>query len=154
MASEATESNFLEALYKDLALALGDAVWAFARIEWLTYESLGHLSSDHLDEIVGDLNFRSRTAIIRRIVEQRETSSEKKNRALSAIQSAEDLAGKRNIIVHNPWRIWIDIEAKEFMTKIQKYTQPNRTVDLKEIRSFVEACGKAEVELREALYAL
>ena len=27
----AAEPNYLEILYKDLALALGDAIWAFAR---------------------------------------------------------------------------------------------------------------------------
>ena len=52
------EGHYLETLYKELALALGDAVWAFAGIEWLTYECLRRLSKDRLDELVGDLTFR------------------------------------------------------------------------------------------------
>lgn len=154
MASDTNEEHFLDTLYKDLALALGNAVWAFARIEWLTYESLKRLSRDHLEELVADLNFRPRTAIIRRLVERHESASTAKNRALEAIRTVDDLSVKRNVIVHNPWRIWIDLKAEDFMTEIQKYAQPNKKVDLEELRSFTEACEKAEIELREALREL
>ena len=119
MAADA-EPHYLEVLYKDLALALGNAVWAFARIEWLTYEYLRHLSADHLDELVGDVSYRARTSILRRIVERSDANAEKKETALAAIKQAEGLAEKRNIIVHNPWRIWVDLDAKDFMTEIQK----------------------------------
>lgn len=154
MASSAKQPHFLETLHKDLALALGDAVWAFARIEWLIYESLRQLSRDRIDELVGDVNFRPRIAILRRIVQRKESVPERQERALAAIKTAEGLGEKRNIIVHNPWRIWIDLDAEKFMTEIQKYTNPDKTVDLNQLKAFVEDCGKAEVELREALNAL
>ena len=154
MTSKVEQPHFLDTLYKDLALALGDAVWAFARIEWLTYESLGRLSRDRVDELVGDVNFRPRVTILRRIVQRKKIVYEKKERALAAIKTVEDLAEKRNIIVHNPWRIWIDLDAKKFMTEIQKYTNPDKAVDLTQLKVFVEDCSNAEVELREALNAL
>lgn len=149
-----TEPHCLEVLYKDLALALGDAVWAFARIEWLIYEYLGQLSVDRLDQLVGDLAFRSRTSILTRIIERRDTSAEARNRALTAIKEAEKQAVKRNIIVHNPWRIWIDLDAKKFMTEIQNYSKPEKKVDLNELRQFVKATEKIEIELKESLGAL
>ena len=148
------DPHFLETLYRDLALALGDAVWAFARIEWLTYEGLKRLSRDHLEKLVGDLNFRPRTAIIRRIVERLNTAPEKKVRALAAIQVVDDLSVRRNVIVHNPWQIWVDLEANDFMTEIQKYSQPDKRVNLDELKSFAKMCAAAETELRKALYAL
>ena len=154
MASDTNNGNLLEVLYRDLALALGDAVWAFARIEWFTYECLERLSHEHLEELVGDLNFRPRTSIIRRIIERRELPATKRDRVLAAINAVDDLSSRRNLIVHNPWRIWIDFEAREFMTEIQKYSQPNKKLDLEELRSFAKACGTAEVELRESLNAL
>lgn len=148
------EPHYLEVLYKELALALGDAVWAFARIEWLIYEYIGLLSTDRVDELVGDLNFRPRTSILKRIVERLDTIPEKKERTLTAIKEAEKLADKRNIIVHNPWRIWIDLDAKKFMTEIQKYSNQDKKLDLNELRQFVESAVKIETELKESLNAL
>ena len=89
----------MEILNKDLALALGDAVWAFARIEWLVYECLGWLSVDQIDQLVGDLPFRSRTAILTRIVDRREADSRRKQRVQTAIEKAEKLSEKRNIML-------------------------------------------------------
>jgi hypothetical protein len=149
-----TEPNYLETLNKDLALALGDAVWAFARIEWLTYECLGWLSADHSDQLVGDLSFRSRTAILTRLVDRHDADTQTKQRARTAIKKADELCDKRNIIVHNPWRIWVDFNAREFMTEIQKYSNKGKTIDLTELRQFTETAGKVEADLREALRAL
>jgi hypothetical protein len=154
MASDTNNGDLLDALYRDLALALGDAVWAFARIEWLTYECLERLSHEHLEELVSDLNFRPRTSIVRRIIERREIPAAKKDRVFAAIKAVDDLSVRRNLIVHNPWRIWIDFEAREFMSEIQRYSQPNKKLNLGELKSFAEDCGRAEVELRESLNAL
>jgi hypothetical protein len=148
------EPNYLETLYKDLALALGDAVWAFARVEYLVYEYLGHLSSDRVDELVGDMNFRARANILKKLIERRSTGKGKLDRALSALQKAESLGDRRNIIVHNPWRIWVDLDAKKFMTEIQKYSNRNKKINLNDLRQFAEDAGAVEEELREALNAL
>ncbi|HEX2583665.1 MAG TPA: hypothetical protein VHL14_00935 [Steroidobacteraceae bacterium] len=96
------ETPFLDALYKDLALALGNAVWAFARIEWTVYKFIGRLSKDGLDELVGEIAFRQRCSILTRIVERRSSLEPAKVRALAAIKNTEQLAERRNIIVHNP----------------------------------------------------
>jgi Arc/MetJ-type ribon-helix-helix transcriptional regulator len=149
-----SEPHYLEVLYRDLALALGDAVWAFARIEWLVYEYLGRLSKDHIDELVGEVAFRSRCSILRRLVDRRATTPESKERALRAVQKAEGLAERRNIIVHNPWSVWIDLNAKEFMTEIQKYSNRSSKVDLNELRRFTDSAADVEQELRESLRAL
>lgn len=154
MPANTEEPHFLETLYRDLALALGNAVWAFARIEWLTYESLRRLSPGRVDELVGDVNFVPRVAILRRMVERKEASPGKKARAIAAINAAAQLSEQRNIIVHNPWQIWIDLDAEKFMTEIQKYTKPEKTVDLLKLKAFIESCGRAEVELKAALNAL
>lgn len=154
MSTNTEEPHFLETLHRELALALGNAVWAFARIEWFTYESLGRHSPGRVDELVGDVNFRPRVAILRRMVERKKSAPDKKARALAAIKAAESLSEERNIIVHNPWQIWIDLDAEEFMTEIQKYTKPEKSVDLAKLKAFTEKCGAAEVELKEALNAL
>jgi len=148
------EPHYLETLYKDLALTLGDAVWAFARIEWLVSEHLGRLSADHVDELVGDMNFKPRAKVLRRLVERRETDAGRRDRALSAIQAADALSDRRNIIVHNPWRIWVDLDAKEFMTEIQRYSNREKKVNLDDLRNFAADAGIVEAELREALSAL
>lgn len=148
------EAHYLETLYRDLALALGDAVWAFAKIEWLTYEALGRLSAERLDELVGDVSFRGRTAILRRLVERRDTTVEAKERALSAIGAVETLANERNVIVHNPWKVWVDLDQREFMTEIQKYSNPAKKMNLDQLRAFIDCATVAEFELKEALGAL
>jgi len=148
------EPHFLETLYKELALALGDAVWAFARIEWVTYTCLRRLSKDHLDELVGGLNFRDRTTILRRLVDARKLTPQQKDRAHAAIKAAEDLSEKRNIIVHNPWQIWVDLDSEQLMMQIEKYSRREKTVDLEKLREFTKLAGQVEAELKESIYAL
>jgi hypothetical protein len=120
----------------------------------LVYEYLGHLSSDRVDELVGDMNFRARANILKKLIERRSTGKGKLDRALSALQKAESLGDRRNIIVHNPWRIWVDLDAKKFMTEIQKYSNRNKKINLNDLRQFAEDAGAVEEELREALNAL
>ena len=146
--------HYLETLHKELALALGDAVWAFARIEWLTYEYLRRLSTDRVDELVGDMNFRPRAGVLRRIVERRTEDKALRERALAALQAAEQLADRRNVIVHNPWRIWVDLDARAFMTEIQKYSSPSKKLNVQQLTQFANEAGKVEQELKEALSAL
>lgn len=148
-----SEPHFLEVLYKDLALALGDAVWAFARIEWVVYEYIRRLSKDRMDELIGEVAFRPRCSILTRLVERR-ASLPAKERAIRAIKHAEKLADRRNIIVHNPWQVWIDIDAEKFMTEIQKYSSPGRKLDLSELKRFIEEATRTEKELKESLNAL
>jgi hypothetical protein len=149
------ERHYLVSLYHDLAVTLGDAVWAFAKIEWLTYEALNQLSVDHkLGEIVGDVAFKSRTAMLKRLIERKNVDAERKERAFDAIKVVDRLADNRNVIVHNPWRVWVDLDKKDFMTEIQKYANPARKFDLSQLRLFVDQATVAEINLREAFRAL
>jgi len=147
-------ADFLETLHKELALALGDAVWAFARIEWVVHDYLQRLSKDRLNELLGDLTFRPRANVLRRLVEHSKAPHATKERALSAISQAEGLADRRNVIVHNPWSIWIDLDAKEFMHQIQKYSNPNKKIDLKQLKEFASECERVEQTLNESLSVL
>jgi hypothetical protein len=151
---DADAEHYLQTLYKDLAFALGDAVWSFAQIEWLTYEYLRSLSADRLDELVSDATFRTRTSMLRHLIERKDAASAKTKRALAAISAAEALAERRNIIVHNPWRVWVDLDAKDFMTQIQKYSNRGKAVDLTQLREFTQSATRVESELREAIDAL
>jgi hypothetical protein len=148
------QPHYLETLYKELALALGDAVWAFARIEWLTYSCLRSLSRDRLDELVGGLGFRSRTTILRHLVDAKNSSQDKKERAYAAIKAVEELSDRRNIIVHNPWQIWVDLDSEKLMNQIEKYSQREKAVDLDRLCQFTKRAGEAEAELKESVYAL
>ena len=112
------------------------------------------LSTDHVDELVGEVAFRARCSILRRLVERRAQDAETKQQALSAIQKIEKLAEQRNIIVHNPWSIWIDLDTNEFVTEIQKHSNSESNVNLGAIRHFAAAAAVAENELKEALNAL
>jgi len=100
------------------------------------------------------MNFRPRANILKRLIERRGPAKAQLDRALSALGSAEALADRRNIIVHNPWRIWVDLDAKEFTTEIQKYSNRNRKINLDDLRQFATDAAAAEKELREALSAL
>jgi hypothetical protein len=148
------EPAFLETLYRDLALALGDAVWAFARLEWLTYKMIRSLSDDRVDELIGDLNFRGRISILRRLIDRRVKDEGRGSAIRNLLKEAERLSEKRNVIVHNPWEIWIDLDAEEFMTEIQRYSDRTKKVDLGQLRDFTKSAGDLENRLKEALREL
>lgn len=146
--------HFLETLHTELALVLGNAIWAFARIEWQTYERLRLHSRDGLHEIMGELGFRQRISIMKRLVERLHPEPVTLKRITDAIGVVEKLSEKRNLIVHNPWRLWIDMESEKIMTHIEKYAQPGKAMSLVELRKFALDCDLAETELREALNSL
>ena len=102
--------KYLEDLNAELAQALGEAIWAFAMVERLTYKYLRKLSSEPLDELMGDQLFRARLKLVRHLVQRLKGQDEDKALALHYISKAEKLAETRNLIAHNPWQTWIDFE--------------------------------------------
>ncbi len=148
------ERHYLEVLGDELSLALGRAVWAFARIEWLTYEYMRKLSTDSLETLMGDQPFRVRIKLIKQLVQRLEGCENEKQTALSCIDRAERLADQRNTIVHNPWQIWIDFERRDFVTEIKKYTNQQKTFDLSAVRAFTESAQQTASDLQDALGAL
>jgi len=147
--------NYLETLYHDLALALGDAVWAFAKVEWVTWKALGKLSKEpNLAEIVGDVSFKTRLDMLRRLIHQNKAGAQEKKFATDAIAVVEKLAAERNLIAHNPWKVWVDIDKNDFMTEIQKYSKPSKNVNLSRLKEFVDEVTVAEINLQNAIDAL
>jgi hypothetical protein len=148
------EKHYLEILGDELSLALGKAVWAFARIEWLTYEYMKKLSSDSLDMLMGDQMFKARIKLVKHLVLRIEGLEVEKIRAVACIDRAEKLADQRNTIVHNPWQIWIDFDREDFVTEIQKYTKREKKLDLTAVRSFTESAQQTASDLQDALGTL
>jgi len=152
--SREEERHYLEVLGDELSLAVGQAIWAFARIEWLTYEYLKRLSRDELDVLMADQLFRVRAKVMRRLVERLEKANDKKDQALGWISQAEQLSDQRNTIVHNPWQIWIDFDRRDFMTEIQRYAKQHKKLDLAQVRAFTERAQQVASGLKESLAAL
>ena len=148
------EKHYLEVLGEDLSLAVGQAIWAFARIEWLTYEYLKLLSSDRLDMLMGDQSFRARTKVIRKLILRSENTQAQKDQALDWISQAEKLSEQRNIIVHNPWQIWVDFDRRDFMSEIQRYEKRDKKLDLAQVRTFTERAQEVASGLKDSLNAL
>lgn len=144
----------LDDLYASLSSELGNAVWSFARIEWLVYTYIGKLSVDRIDELIGDVGFHARVEILKRLIQRKETSEDKKSAALKTLSDAQKLAGIRNIIAHNPWRVSIDFQSKEFVTELRKYTNPDKKIDREQLNRFSKEANEVQQRLKEALDAL
>jgi hypothetical protein len=151
---EKNKHDTVAELGDELSLALGRAIWAFSMIERLTYEYLSALSSEPLDVLMGDQMFKSRIRLMRHLVERLAGQQEEKEFALRQIDKAEKLAETRNVIAHNPWRIWIDFESKSFKSEIQKYTRKEKTFDLGRVREFTEDAQECASSLEYALSQL
>lgn len=150
------EPHFLDTLHRDLALALGQAIWAFARLEWLTCKWIGHLTRNGVDELVVDLGFEVRAKMLKRWLRQHtdQTKQAEVEAIATLLNQGSKLAERRNVIVHNPWSVWIDFDANDFKMAIEKYGDKENKVNLDELREFTKACGDLEQQLRTALHGL
>jgi hypothetical protein len=144
----------LDELYAELSSELGNAVWSFARIEWLVYEYIGSLSEDRVDELIGEINFYPRIKILKRLIDRSEASEAAKRTAVDVLVEAEKLAERRNIIVHNPWRVSADFQKKEFLSKFRKCSNQDKTVSREQLKEFTEEANNVQERLKEALDAL
>jgi hypothetical protein len=155
MSNEAKKKHEQLAEHGDeLSLALGRAIWAFSKIERLTYEYLKALSNEPLDVLMVDQPFKSRIKLIKQLVERLAGQHEDKAFALRQINKAESLADIRNMIAHNPWCIWIDFETKSVKSEIQKYHKREKKHDLSSICKFTEDAQKCASSLENALCRL
>ncbi|MBI3343501.1 MAG: hypothetical protein HY028_01265 [Gammaproteobacteria bacterium] len=148
------EKHFLEQLGEDLARKLGEAIWAFAKIEWLTYEYIKRLSSEDILYLVGDQNFKPRLKILAKLVEKFGTEASPIEKAKVLISRAEKLSDQRNAIVHNPWQIYVDFEKSDFVTEIYKYTNRQRRFSIEDIESFSREAETVAQNLKAELEAL
>jgi hypothetical protein len=158
----AEENDFLKSLGDKLALKLGHAIWAFARIEWLTYRYVKSLSKGNLNSLVDDFlsltegqGFSARTKILKKLVRRSGADSALVDNAIQLLNKAMKLAENRNIIVHNPWQIWIDLNKEEFVSEIVHPIDPamERLSEV-DIDRFASDAGAMEHQLEAALRAL
>jgi hypothetical protein len=151
---ESEQLHHLEKLRLELCQALGEAVWAFSMIEGLTYSYLRRLSSEPLHLLMGDQGFGARIKLIRHLVKRLSGQDEEKQRVQGYLNRAEELSRTRNLIAHNPWRIWIDFEASDFRTEIQKFTDETKKLDLSALREFTRDAQELASSLEHMLGAL
>ena len=146
-------AEYLENLNRELALAIGNAIWAFAQIEWAVTITLGRGGSN-LDHILSELPFRQRTTVLKRILPELGLYPETIEELGACLNQFERLSEKRNLIAHNPWKIWLDSEAKEIMTEIQHYSRQNKKLDLSALKEFSNDCAEALKRFEAAAVAL
>ncbi|MFT3849333.1 MAG: hypothetical protein QM739_11880 [Propionivibrio sp.] len=141
-------------LTDELSLALGRAVWSFSVIEQMTYEYMRTFSSESLDTVMADQVFSSRAKLAARLVEKLDGPEDEKRRAIHCLEEASVLASTRNVIAHNPWRIWMDGRRTDFRSEIGKYSRREKKFDLGALMLFTERTQKLASDLEESLGAL
>ena len=145
-----------------MALKLGHAIWGFARIEWLSYRYVKSLSESDLNSLVDDFlslteaqGFSSRTKILKKLVKRSGADSALVENAIQLLNKAMKLAEKRNIIVHNPWQIWIDLNKEEFVSEISHPLDSTaERLSEADIDQFAKDAEELERQLETALSAL
>lgn len=160
--STVEENGFLKSLGDKLALKLGHAIWAFARIEWLTYRYVKSLSKGSLSALVDDFltlnegqGFSARTKILKKLVRRSDADSVLIDTAIQLLNRAMKLAEKRNIIVHNPWQIWIDLNKEQFVSEISHpIDETVKGLSESDIEQFAKDAEAMERQLEAALSAL
>jgi hypothetical protein len=134
--------KYLEDMRAELSQALGEAMWAFAMVERLTYRYMRALSSEPLDELMADQPFKVRIRLMRRLVNRLQGQDQAKSVVMCCLERAEKLADTRNMLAHNPWQIWIDFEESKFKSEIKKITNEEKTLDLEQVRAFRDNAGE------------
>ncbi|MES2499761.1 MAG: hypothetical protein V4570_04440 [Pseudomonadota bacterium] len=159
MVDESNE-NYLETLNDELSLALGQAIWTFAKAEAITYEYINALSKDNLNELLGRQTFNARVDLVLKLILRIENLDNEKTKAQAAINKLKSLINRRNMIAHNPWLIWVDLEQEVFMTEIHDASKPmdkqntDKTLNLEKIKQFTQETQEIVLELKQALTPL
>ena len=150
---ERPSPEFLTSLNNELALAIGNAVWAFAKIEWAVTSALGRAGNE-LDHILAEFPLKQRTTVLRKLLPELAVPKDVQVRVATSLTSIESLSTRRNLIAHNPWMVWMDLDAREIMTEIQHYARPERKLDLSSLSEFTEECQRVLDEFEAAVVAL
>jgi len=145
------EEHFLIKQTKELALPLGEAIWAFSRIERMSFTYLKALSTEPLDKFMEGVSLRGRLSVIAHLVDRIEGKDEAKALALKCIKSATSLSNTRNLIAHNPWAITVDFDKNQFLYNIEKITKKSINVDLQGLKNFTEECETLYDDFETAL---
>ncbi|HZN26940.1 MAG TPA: hypothetical protein VFB75_22130 [Burkholderiales bacterium] len=142
----------------ELAKKLGHAIWAFARIEWTTYEFLIYFTRTHdemrLLPLLNEMSFEQRTAALRKLIDQYASGTPEAKKAKGLIEDAKELAKMRNVLAHNPWTTWINQLARTFSSSISKRTDQKKNLTEAEVKQFAVDADKLGGELLQALQAV
>lgn len=139
--------DFFDELSEELTLKLGQAVWAFTKIESLTYEYIHNIGGEIVFKLMKSQNFGSRVQVLKVLVAQR---TDDPDEIVSLLDDAIKLAAQRNTIVHNPWSTYISFDG-ELVSEIQKYTNPNDKFTPEQLVDFSIRAQTLEEKLRNAL---
>jgi hypothetical protein len=146
--------DYLEELSDELSMALGKAIWTFAKIEALTFEYIKKLSRDDLNSLLDNPSISSRIKLIRKLIDRIKGFDIEKAQALVVIKEIETLLKDRNTIAHNPWLIWIDLELNDFVTEIHNPSKATHKLNLNSVNAFTDKAGSLVLKLRSALIPL
>ena len=64
------------------------------------------------------------------------------------------LSERRNIFVHNPWKVYVDFDKREFEGELRQYTDSSKAVRKEEFEQFIDECKRAQQRLQDAFRAL
>jgi|GEM_PF-3824305 len=143
--------HYLEELSDELSIALGKAIWTFAKIEALTFDYINKLSREDLNTLIGYQNISGRIKLIKKLIERIKGMEAEKAKALSVINCVESLINDRNTIAHNPWLIWIDFEQNDFVTEIHNASKSMQKLNLNDVNAFTAKAEGLILNLRSAL---
>lgn len=148
------DSDSIDDYFDELAHALGEAVWAFARIEARTYEYLVKMKAGR-NEVLSELQFSQRVSILRKYVRAEASETRARDKALSLLKRAISLAEQRNLFVHNPWSIWIDLDSEQFVSEIRHALEAKHTpINLETIKAFTAEARQLEGDLIDAMHSV
>ncbi|HDR9164788.1 TPA: hypothetical protein QDB28_005223 [Burkholderia vietnamiensis] len=120
----------------ELSMTLGQAIWAFARVERVTYLYMKQLSTDTLDVLMADQSIPTRIRVIKHLINRATGPESIKQQALTCLKRIHALAEKRNLIAHNPWSTYLDLDAGEFVGEIEKVTDASEVISKAELEKF------------------
>ena len=145
------KKHYLEKLSEELSLALGEAVWAFGKIETLTYKYIKKLSKDDLIDLFGHQSIGKRIDLIKKLINRINGLDKEKAEAISSLNKVTQFISDRNTLAHNPWLIWIDFELNDFVTEIQNVSNPSQKLNLEGVKKFTVDVQELTQELRANL---
>ena len=149
------ERHYLDVLTDELSLKLGQAVWAFARIEKLLFDYTKQLSKeDDLNDLLGYQPIKKRIEIIKKLINAIENLNSEKQEALACLDRVFKLSKDRNQIAHNPWSIWVDLEERVFKTEIHDPQNKSQPINKQKITKFTKDAEELAFQLKNSLIPL
>jgi hypothetical protein len=152
--NEFSNSRAFKSDTEKLAAILGEAIWAFSKIERMTYEYLKALSVEPLHHFMQGVSFSGRLAVIKQLILRIENYDAPKTSALGALKEADALAKTRNLIAHNPWSISINFTTKDLDFHIEKVTDQTVQITYNELEKFIADCNTLHDKFEHALAQL